>query len=132
ADLREAKFHGATLHFAILYKARLDECEMANARLRGANLHSAKMERSDFVEADLRGVVLKNANISECEFLCADLTGSNLEDANASFACFERAILNEVLFAGCELEGAGFPYAEVQETILFDRKDAVAFLDRLK
>lgn len=78
---RDADFHGADLHGAILTQA-----SFLRADFRGADLSDALMDRADFSATDLRGALLRGVIAAGSSFADA-----RIDDADFTDALLDRA-----------------------------------------
>ncbi len=121
ANLDDADLAGADLSYANLMSAELNGARMSGARLTGALLSGADLRRAILINAQLASAQLSDADLSGADLSGADLTGANLSSADLCSAFlieanltstrldrtdFEESMLENALFARCELSKA--------------------------
>lgn len=101
ADLRDARFTGATLRASEMRGVYFN-----NAHFKGANLRDADMRGYDFSQADLTEAYMNNANLAQ----------ATLEKAKLSKANLTGAITVDANFGGVDKKGAKMPVAQANTT----------------
>ncbi|OZI62317.1 DUF2169 domain-containing protein [Bordetella genomosp. 11] len=104
ADLRSARFAGATLRNSSLRGASLDgasfagatleACDLSECGLRNADLSGIRAPRSLFVRADFDAASLRGANLIEASLSKATLRDADLEQANLFRADVSQALMD--------------------------------------
>jgi uncharacterized protein YjbI with pentapeptide repeats len=124
-DISGADFSRASLSFANLEGARVENVKFRGATLRNANLYSASIQGSSFVDADLSHAFLVNARGGGSYFSYADLTSARLMRADFHDSVFDWADLRDANLEGAKLSRASFEFtmlhhASLQQTDLTD------------
>jgi uncharacterized protein YjbI with pentapeptide repeats len=93
-DMPLAKFDGARLYHANLYRCEIFSASFIRADLFHADLTKAKLDGSNFTDANLVGIRAVRASFDEADMHGANLAGADLLGAYLPRTNFERAVLN--------------------------------------
>ena len=123
ADLNNAQLAGVNLPNANLESANLESANLESAYLVYANLDSANLWDANLKSAKLVKANLKSAYLHKANLKSADLDSANLSNAILSKAILERlslgkAILSNADFSNANLKKTIFKYAKIDGIIL--------------
>ncbi len=93
-DMPLAKFDGARLYHANLYRCEIFSASFIKADLFHADLTKAKLDGSNFTDANLVGVRAVRSSFDEANMHRANLAGADLLGAYLPRTNFEQAVLS--------------------------------------
>jgi uncharacterized protein YjbI with pentapeptide repeats len=99
ADLRNGRFHAASIENANLAYANL-----SGSNLRTADVLKTDLNHADFSNADLWRADFTQANLSHVNFSGASLSHTNLSRADLSYSNFRKANLDSTVLLGANLQ----------------------------
>jgi uncharacterized protein YjbI with pentapeptide repeats len=99
ADLRNGRFHAASIENANLAYAKL-----SGSNLRTADVLKTDLNHANFSNADLWRADFTQANLSHVNFSGASLSHTNLSRADLSYSNFRKANLDSTVLLGANLQ----------------------------
>ncbi|MBM3942455.1 MAG: TIR domain-containing protein [SAR202 cluster bacterium] len=104
--LQGADLAGTVMAGAMLAQADLFEANLVNAILSQADMGATNLSQANLLQADLSSLRCYNADFSGAALSKTDLSYATLDRCNFSRAQFKDAVLNETVFADCDLSAS--------------------------
>jgi uncharacterized protein YjbI with pentapeptide repeats len=122
-DLKNARFHGASLFRANFNGSILDRAQFLHAKLKHATFNpsasrAVSLQKAIFRDADLTNAEFQEANLTKASF--QEQTGQSIRPANLQNTDFRGATLRLADFGGCRFYGTKFEGAYLRGAKIYD------------
>jgi uncharacterized protein YjbI with pentapeptide repeats len=118
ADLRGARLDDAQLARAHLRATRLQGASLRAAELQGADLWTSELQDADLEGAGLQGAQLAFTQLQRASLKVAQLQGADLNNANLAGAVLDNAEVEAADLAFADLRGASLNLVHLQAASL--------------